>query len=82
MPCWTKPDGFLGNPKVRIVLPAYLEDASKLLKNFGQGKRIGELIASTNRAAETAMPMGQDLLVSAVRGMNVNGAKKHVTRWA
>jgi hypothetical protein len=24
---------------VRIPLPGYLEDASKLLKNFGQGKR-------------------------------------------
>lgn len=25
-----KTDGFLGNPKVRIPLPGYLEDASKL----------------------------------------------------
>jgi len=74
-----KPDGFLGNPKVRIPLPGYLEDASKLLKNFGQGKRIDELVTSINRAAETAVPMGRDLLVSAVRGMNVNDAKKILT---
>ena len=33
-----KTDGFLGNPKVRIPLPGYLETASQLLKNFGQGK--------------------------------------------
>ena len=38
-------DGFLGNPKVRIPLPGYLEDASKLLKNFGQGKRIDDQYA-------------------------------------
>ena len=74
-----RPDGFLGNPKVRIPLPGYLEDASKLLKNFGQGKRIDELVTSINRAAETAVPMGRDLLVSAVRGMNVNDAKKILT---
>ena len=68
-------DGFLGNPKVRIPLPGYLEDASRLLKNFGQGRRIDELVTSINRAAEAAVPMGKDLLVGAVRSMNVNDAK-------
>ena len=74
-----KTDGFLGNPKVRIPLPGYLEDAAKLLKNFGQGKRIDELTTAINRAAETAVPMGKDLLVSAVRSMNVNDAKNILT---
>ena len=74
-----KTDGFLGNPKVRIPLPGYLEDASRLLKNFGQGKRIDELVTSINRAAEAAVPMGKDLLVSAVRAMNVNDAKNILT---
>ena len=72
-------DGFLGNPKVRIPLPGYLEDASKLLKNFGQGRRIDELVTAINRAAETVVPMGKDLLVSAVRSMNVNDAKNILT---
>lgn len=72
-------DGFLGNPKVRIPLPGYLEDASKLLKNFGQGRRIDELVTAINRAAESAVPMGKDLLVSAVRSMNVNDAKNILT---
>jgi len=74
-----KRDGFLGNPKVRIPLPGYLEDASKLFKNFGQGKRLDELVTSINRPAETAVPMGRDLLDSAVRSMNVNHAKKILT---
>lgn len=72
-------DGFLGNPKVRIPLPGYLEDAAKLLKNFGQGKKIDELVTTINRAAETAVPMAKDLLVSAVRSMNVNDAKNILT---
>ena len=70
-----KTDGFLGNPKVRIPLPGYLEDASKLLRNFGMGERIDELTTSINRAAEAAVPLGKDLLVSAVRSMNVLDAK-------
>ena len=72
-------DGFLGNPKVRIPLPGYLEDAAKLLKNFGQGKRIDELTTAINRAAEAAVPMGKDLLVGAVRSMNVSDAKTILT---
>jgi hypothetical protein len=74
-----KTDGFLGNPKVRIPLPGYLEDAAKLLKNFGQGKRIDELTTAINRVAEAAVPMGKDLLVGAVRSMNVNDAKNILT---
>ena len=47
-----KTDGFLGNEKVRIPLPGYLEDASKLLKNLGQGQRMDELVTAMNRAAD------------------------------
>lgn len=70
-----KPDGFLGNPKVRIPLPGYLNDAAKLLKSLGQGKRVDELVTSMNRAAETAVPMAKDVLVGAVKSMSVTDAK-------
>lgn len=70
-----KADGFLGNPKVRIPLPGFLEDASKLLKMTGQGKRVDELVTSMNRAAEAAVPMGRDILVDAVKSMSVTDAK-------
>jgi hypothetical protein len=70
-----QPDGFLGNPKVRIALPSFLEDAAKLLKVTGQGKRVDELVISMNRAAEAAIPMGKDLLVGAVKNMSVTDAK-------
>jgi hypothetical protein len=72
-------DGFLGNPLVRIPLPGYLEDAAKLLRKFGQGKRIDELVTTINRAAEAAVPMGKDLLVSAVQDMSVTDARKILT---
>ena len=71
-----KTDGFLGNEKVRIPLPGFLNDAAKLLKSLGQGKRVDELITSMNRAAEAAVPMAKELLVSAVKSMSVTDAKK------
>lgn len=70
-----KADGFLGNPKVRIPLPGFLEDASKLLKITGQGARVDELVTSMNRAAEAAVPMGKNLLVGAVKSMSVTDAR-------
>jgi len=74
-----QPGGFLDNPKVRIPLPGYLDDAAKLLRKFGQGKRIDELVTTINRAAEAAVPMGKDLLVGAVQSMTVTDAKNILT---
>ena len=71
-----KSDGFLGNPKVRIPLPGFLEDAGKLMKTLGQGRRVDELVTAMNRAAETAVPMAKDLLVNAVKSMTVTDAKQ------
>lgn len=71
-----QPNGFLGNDKVRIPLPGYLEDAAKLLRTLGQGARLDELVAAMNQAAEAAVPLARDMLVGAVKSMNVQDAKK------
>lgn len=74
-----KPGGFSGNDLVRIPLPGYLEDAAGLLRKFGQGKRLDELTSAMNQAAEAAVPMAQDMLVSAVKSMSVQDAKNILT---
>lgn len=66
-----RPDGFLGNPLVKIELPGYLKDAARLLKATGQGARLDELVTAMNRAAEAAVPAAKPLLVKAVRDMSV-----------
>lgn len=71
-----KPDGFLGNPLVRIELPGYLKDGAKLLKATGQGKRVDELLTAMNRAAEAAVPAAKPLLVNAVKSMSVEDGVK------
>ena len=74
-----QPGGFLDNPQVRIGLPGQLDDAARLLRKFGQGRRIDELVTTINRAAEAAVPMGKGLLVGAVQSMTVTDAKNILT---
>lgn len=71
-------DGFLGNPKVRIPLPKFLDDAAKLLKATGQSKRVDELVTAMNRAAEAAVPEAKTMLVNAAREISVQDALKIV----
>jgi hypothetical protein len=74
-----KTDGFLGNPKVRIELPGFLNDAARFLKATGQQKRVDELVTAMNRAAEAAVPQARTLLVSAVKNMSVEDARNILT---
>jgi hypothetical protein len=71
-----RPDGFLGNPLVKIELPGYLKDAAKLLKATGQGSKLDELVTAMNRAAEAAVPAAKPLLVKAVKDMSVDDGLK------
>jgi hypothetical protein len=73
-----KADGFLGNPKVRIPLPGFLNDAAKLLRATGQRKQVEELEVAMNRAAEAAVPEAKALLVGAVKALSVEDALKIV----
>lgn len=72
-------DGFLGNPKVRIPLPDFLESAAKLLKLTGRSRQVDELVVAMNRAAEAAMPEARNLLLGAVRSMSVDDGRRILT---
>ena len=74
-----KSGGFLDNPKVRIPLPGFLKDAAGLLKITGQQKRVDDLVLAMNRAAEAAVPEAKQLLISAVKSMSVDDARKVIT---
>jgi hypothetical protein len=69
-----RPDGFLGNPQVRIPLPEGLQSAERLLRMTGQSHRVDELVTAMNRAAEAAVPQAKTLLVNAVKTMSVRDA--------
>ncbi|HZT55769.1 MAG TPA: DUF4197 domain-containing protein [Burkholderiaceae bacterium] len=74
-----KSGGFLDNPKVRIPLPGFLNDAAKVLKYTGQQGRIDELVTAMNRAAEAAVPQAKTLLVNAVKSMSVDDGRRILT---
>ena len=71
-----KSGGFLDNPKVRIPLPGYLNDAAKMLKYTGQQKRVDELVTAMNRAAEAAVPHAKTLLLDAVKAMSIEDGRQ------
>ncbi len=68
--------GFSGNPKVRIGLPGVLGDVAPMLRSMGQGKRLDELEAAMNQAAEQAVPLAADLLGKAIQNLTVDDAQR------
>jgi hypothetical protein len=74
-----RPDGFLGNAKVKIPLPESARKVEKVLRSLGMGKQADELIVTINRAAEAAVPEAKTLLVDSVRKMSVQDAKGILT---
>jgi hypothetical protein len=70
-----KPDGFLGNVKVKIPLPESLHRVEGVMRTVGLGDQADELIATINHAAEAAVPEAKTLLVNAVKQMSVQDAK-------
>jgi hypothetical protein len=68
-------NGFLGNPKVRIPLPANLTEAETKLRKYGLGGYATDLNTAMNRAAEAAVPEAKTLLLNAVANMTVTDAK-------
>jgi Protein of unknown function (DUF4197) len=74
-----KPDGFLGNPKVKIPLPPRLAKAESVMRMAGMGSQADELVIAMNRAAEAAVPEAKTLLLGAVKPMSVEDAKGILT---
>jgi hypothetical protein len=73
------PGGFLNNPKVKIPLPPALEEVAKGMRMMGRGKEADELVETMNHAAEQAVPEAKPLMITAVKTMSVEDAKKILT---
>ena len=72
-------NGFLENPKVKIVLPGPLQKAEGLMRSLGVSKHADNLIVAMNRAAETAAAEAKPILLDAVRNMSMDDAKSILT---
>lgn len=74
-----KPNGFMGDSRVKIPLPHSLQQAEGMMRQFGMGKQADELIETMNRAAEMAVVEAKPILVNAVKNMSVDDAKAILT---
>ena len=74
-----KSGGFMGNDKVKIKLPGYLEKADSALRMFGMGKQADQLVETMNRAAENAVAEAKPILTESIKKMSVKDAKDILT---
>lgn len=74
-----KENGFLGNSKVKIPLPGYLQKAEKGMRMFGMGKQADELVNTMNHAAENAVAEAKPILSDSIKKMSVQDAKGILT---
>jgi uncharacterized protein DUF4197 len=74
-----KPDGFLKNEAIKILLPAKLQTVGKGMRMLGMGAQLDELEVGMNRAAEQATPQAKAIFIAAVKKMSFDDARKILT---
>ena len=70
-----KPDGFMGDKRVKIPLPESARAAEKMMRTLGMKKQADELIETMNRAAEMAVLEAKPILSNAVKNMSFDDAR-------
>ena len=70
----SKENGFLGNPLLKIILPAEAQKVEKVLRGAGLGNMVDDAITSMNRGAEEACKEAAPIFVNAIKQMDVNDA--------
>ncbi len=74
-----RPDGFLGNAAIKILLPDKLRTLGSGARFMGMGAQVDELEVGMNRAAEQATPYAKQIFLDAVMKMSFADAKKILT---
>jgi hypothetical protein len=74
-----KPDGFLKNEAIKIVLPPRLETLGRGLRMIGMGGKVDELEVGMNRAAEQATPQAKQIFLAALKKMTFDDARHILT---
>lgn len=74
-----RPDGFLRNEAIKILLPPKLRSAGNTLRMIGMGSQLDELEVGMNRAAEQATPQAKAIFMNALMSMTINDARHILT---
>jgi hypothetical protein len=71
-----RPDGYFGNPAIRIPMPEKLHTVERALRAAGMGGQVDEFVLSMNRAAEQSAPAARQIFIEAVHGIGFEDARK------
>jgi hypothetical protein len=74
-----KPDGFLDNEAIRILLPTKLQSVGKAMRLLGEGDTVDDLEIGMNRAAERATPQAKQIFLDALKKMTFTDARRILT---
>lgn len=64
-------NGFFGNALIKILLPPEVQQAEKLMRQFGLGSLADKVILQMNRAAEDAAGKAVPIFVNAITSMSI-----------
>ncbi|GGY43215.1 DUF4197 domain-containing protein [Parvularcula lutaonensis] len=67
-------NGYLGDPTIRIPLPARLASIQTTLRRFGLSALLDDLEVQINRGAEVAAPQARSIFVAAIRQLTIPDA--------
>jgi hypothetical protein len=74
-----RPDGFLKNEAIKILLPPKLQTAGRTMRLLGMRTQVDELEIGMNRAAEQATPQAKQIFLNALTRMNFSDARGILT---
>src|SRR5262249_47377297 len=74
-----KPDGFLKNAAIKILLPPKLQSVGRGMRMLGMGAKVDELETGMNRAAEQATPQAKQIFIAALKKMTFTDARQILT---
>jgi len=74
-----RPNGFLNNAAIRILLPPKLQTVGRGMRMLGMGAQVNDLEVGMNRAAEQATPLAKQIFIAAVKKMSFDDARKILT---
>jgi Protein of unknown function (DUF4197) len=74
-----RPDGFLKNAAIKILLPPKLQSAGRTMRLIGMGAQVDGLEVGMNRAAEQATPQAKQIFLDALARMTFSDARGILT---
>jgi hypothetical protein len=71
-----RPDGFLKNAAIKILVPEKLRSVGNGMRLIGMGSQVDALEVGMNRAAEQAAPAAKQIFIAAVTRMSFDDARQ------